>query len=273
MSVSRASLSDLVSAAADAAREAGKIIEEVRASNVIGFEEKADLSPVTLADRRSDELLKSRLSSLVPGAAWLSEETADDSRRLTREVVWIVDPLDGTKEFVEGVPQYAVVIALVEKGEPVLGIVHNPTTGEVFSAVRGEGAMKDGAPIVVAESGAMLASRSEVKRGEFEPFGDWELEAVGSIALKLALVASGHGAVTLSRGPKWEWDVCAGSLIVREAGGRATDMLGERFRFNNAFPKVRGVLAGAPKAFDRVLARLREIGGSDRMAELSLPGK
>jgi len=259
-------------AAADAAREAGRLIEEVRASSTRGIAHKADSSPVTLADQRSDALLKTRLGRLLPAAGWLSEESVDDSSRMASEIVWVVDPLDGTKEFIEGVPQYAVAIGLLQRNEPILGIVHNPVTEEVFSAIRGEGASKNGQTVVIAENGAMLASRSEMKRGEFEPFSDWIIEPIGSIALKLALIASGHGAVTLSRGPKWEWDVCAGSLIVQEAGGRVSDMFGEPFRFNNAFPKVRGVLAGAPNAFEQTLTRLRDIGGSDRMAELAAPG-
>ena len=262
-------LTEIVAAASEAACDAGRVIEAVRASASVSVTEKSDSSPVTLADHQSDQLLHERLQPLVADAAWLSEESVDDTRRVDAEWLWVVDPLDGTKEFIAGVPQYAVAIALCERGEPVLGIVHNPTTGDLFSAIRGQGALKNGARVAVAENGVMLASRSEVKRGEFDVFDDWAIEPIGSIALKLALVASGHGAVTLSRGPKWEWDVCAGSLLVTEAGGRATDMFGQPLRFNNAFPKVKGILAGAPGAVERALGRLREVGGSDRMAELA----
>jgi myo-inositol-1(or 4)-monophosphatase len=196
-----ANLPDIAAAAIEAARDAGRLIQEVRASSAIGVHEKSDASPVTVADHRSDELLKRRLGALVPEAAWLSEETVDDAARLRKRDVWIVDPLDGTKEFISGVPQYSVAIALIHEGEPLLGIVHNPTTGDVYSAIRGDGARKNGVAVRVAEHGAMLASRSEVKRGEFDQFSDWSIEAIGSIALKLALVASGSGSVTLSRGP------------------------------------------------------------------------
>jgi len=182
--------------------------------------------------------------------------------------VWIVDPLDGTKEFITGVPEYAVAVALVEDGEPVLGVVHNPVTGETFWAERGGGAVLNGQPIHVAEGRVVLASRSETKRGEFTPFEDWEVRPVGSIQYKLALVAAGQGAVTWSRGPKHEWDVCAGALIVREAGGLATELAGTPLRYNRPRPKVRGILAGAPQAHARALAELATIGASDRMAEL-----
>jgi myo-inositol-1(or 4)-monophosphatase len=200
---------------------------------------------------------------------WLSEETADNPSRLAEGSVWVVDPLDGTKEFVAGVPEYVVAVGLVMDGAPVLGVVHNPRTGDTFWATRGGGAFRNGRAIRVAEGSRLLASRSETKRGEFAPFTEWQVDAVGSIQYKLALIAAGDGAVTLSRGPKHEWDVCAGALIVEEAGGRVTDMFGEPLRYNQPFPKVPGILAGAPEAFARALARLRETGASDRMNELA----
>jgi myo-inositol-1(or 4)-monophosphatase len=249
------------------ARQAGAVIREVRAG---GFEvlEKGDAGPVTEADRRADALLREALRSVYP-AAWLSEETADHPDRLGAAAVWIVDPLDGTKEFVRGLPEYVVAIGLVEGGVPILGVIHNPETGDTFWAERGAGAFRNGSRIRVAEGQRLLASRSEMKRGEFSPFADWQVDAIGSIQYKLALVAAGEGAATLSRGPKHEWDVCAGALIVEEAGGRATDMFGQPLRYNQPFPKVPGILAGAPEAYTRALTRLSQTGASDRMDELA----
>jgi myo-inositol-1(or 4)-monophosphatase len=254
-------------AVADAARAAGKVIQRVRAE---GFEvlSKGDAGPVTRADREADALLKDALPRIVP-AAWLSEETVDDPKRLQAERVWVVDPLDGTKEFVEGVPHYAVAAALVERGEPILGVVHNPSSGETWGAFRGGGAWKDGKPVRCADGRKLGASRSEIKRGEFEPFAkEWEVLPLGSIEYKLALVASGEIAGTVSRGPKHEWDVCAGAILVLEAGGRVTDCYGAAMRFNNAFPKTKGVLAGAPEPFARLKATLDRVGVSDRMDEM-----
>lgn len=239
-----------------------------------GFEvlEKGDAGPVTEADRRADALLRDELTALYP-AGWLSEETADHPDRLSAEAVWVVDPLDGTKEFVKGLPEYVVAIGLVVGGVPHLGVIHNPQTADTFWAERGVGAFRNGSRIRVAEGNRLLASRTEMKRGEFAPFDGWQVDAIGSIQNKLALVASGDAAVTLSRGPKHEWDVCAGALIVTEAGGNATDMFGAPLRYNQAFPKVPGILAGAPNAFDRALKRLQDTGASDRMIELtSRPG-
>ncbi len=248
----------------EAARAAGRVIEEVRAR---GFEveQKGKQGPVTEADHAADALLKERLLA-VENCGWLSEETADDKSRLHQDRLWVVDPLDGTKEFVEGLPQYSVAVALVENGEPVLGVVHNPATGETFWATRGEGAFADGTPIRVAEGTELLASRSEVKRGEFTPFvGTWDVTAVGSIEYKLAIVGAGRAAATFSRGPKWEWDVCAGAVIVTEAGGVATDLFGNALRFNQTFPKTKGILVGAPNAYARAAEQLAETGASDRM--------
>jgi myo-inositol-1(or 4)-monophosphatase len=193
---------------------------------------------------------------------------------LDQKRLWVVDPLDGTKEFVKGIPEYTVAIALVDSGVPVLGVVHNPVTGETYWAERGSGAYTHSnghglESIGVAEGNGLLASRSEVKRGEFGPFESrWDVRVVGSIEYKLALIAAGKGAVTFSRGPKHEWDVCAGAVIVEEAGGKVTDLFGEPPRFNQPFPKTKGILAGAPAAYERALGEIRELGASDRMAEM-----
>jgi myo-inositol-1(or 4)-monophosphatase len=248
--------------------EAGRQIESVRRSGMLGATTKADESPVTLADRASNDTLREHLSA-IENVGWLSEESVDSAERLTADALWIVDPLDGTKEFIEGVPQYSIAAALVRDGVVALAAIHCPPTGVTTTAVRGHGAHRDGRPVRVRESTVLLSSRSEMKRGEFDGFDGWQLEPVGSIALKLAMVGAGDGGVTLSRGPKWEWDVCAGSLIVEEAGGIALDMFGEPLRFNSRHPKVRGILAGAPAAVHRVRQLLEILGPSDRMSELT----
>jgi myo-inositol-1(or 4)-monophosphatase len=250
----------------EAVREAGRAIEGVRRAG-FAVEDKGGAGPVTDADRAADALLRERLLA-IREVGWLSEETADDAARLARESLWVVDPLDGTKEFVKGLPEYVVAVAFVEHGQSQLAAVHNPSTGETFWAVRGGGAYQDGRRIRVSESARLLASRSEIRRGEFEPFAAWEVEPIGSIELKLAMVAAGRAGATLSRGPKHEWDVCAGALLVEEAGGMATDVFGGPLRYNQPFPKVRGVLAGAPGAHARALVKVRETGASERMAEM-----
>ena len=251
-----------------AVQEACDVIQAIRRGAVEG-RLKEDESPVTAADHAADALLKERLLELLP-VGWLSEETADSPERLAQEALWVVDPLDGTKEFLAGIPEYSVAVALVRNGRPQLAVVQNPATGDCFWATRGGGAFRDDTPIAVRDGARLLASRSEIRRGEFAPFMDgWDVVHVGSIEYKLGLVAAGEGAVTLSRGPKWEWDVCAGALIVEEAGGLATDVFGGQFRFNQAFPKVKGILAGAPASCARAKAAIDRLGTSDRMRELT----
>lgn len=250
----------------EAVREAGRRIESVRRDG-FDVEEKEAGGPVTRADREADDLLRERLTGLIDGA-WLSEESVDDPDRGGAERLWIVDPLDGTREFVEGVPQYTVAVALVDGDGPKLGVVHNPATGETYRAARGRGAARNGRPIEVEESDLLLASRTELARGELDAFrSEWTIRPTGSTQYKLALVAAGEGGATFSRGPKWEWDVCAGQLIVEEAGGRCTEMTGAELVYNKPFPKVGGTLAGAPGAYDRALRRLSEVGPAERMRE------
>ncbi|MGD8584137.1 MAG: 3'(2'),5'-bisphosphate nucleotidase CysQ [Chloroflexota bacterium] len=224
--------------------------------------DKAPDNPVTDADLAADTLLRERLRALLPEAGWLSEETADSPERLQRRLVWVVDPVDGTKEFVMGIPEFSVSVALVKDGLPQLAVVLNPATGELFQALRGHGAIFAGRQAAVSDraelAGAQIdASRSERKRGEFAPFEDLlTLRTVGSIAYKLARVAAGQADATWSRGPKNEWDICAGALLIEEAGGRCVDLDGQPFRFNKPFPKVNGIIATNDRLYTAVMALL-----------------
>lgn len=232
--------------------------------------QKGPDQPLTAADLEADRVLHELLTAERPEYGWLSEETVDRPDRLVRPRVWIVDPLDGTRSFVEGRPEFAISIGLSDTGAAVLGVVYNPATGEVYWAVRGDGAyagrlaapaseIADQRRIHVSDRAArdqavLLASRSELAAGEFDPFRDgWRVQPTGSTAYKLAKVAEGAGDVFLSRGPKSEWDVCAGALLVEEAGGRVTDLNGAPLRFNRADPYVHGILAANGRLHDLVL--------------------
>jgi myo-inositol-1(or 4)-monophosphatase len=155
-------------------RDAGQaVMKFFRASFTV--RDKSPDNPVTEADIASDTLLKRRLGELLPEAGWLSEETADNPARLEKKWLWVVDPIDGTKEFVMGIPEFSISVALVEDGLPVLGIVFNPVTDELFVAEKGQGMWCNGAKVGVSGrdqlQGALIdASRSEIKRGEFDPF-------------------------------------------------------------------------------------------------------
>jgi myo-inositol-1(or 4)-monophosphatase len=263
--------------ALDAARAAGPaIMAEFRAEPEVSY--KAPDQPVTAADLEADAILADRLRSARPDYGWLSEETVDRPDRLGRDRVWVVDPVDGTRSFIAGYREFAVSVGLVEGGEPVMGVVYNPARDEVFWAVRGSGAFRarhwtgdgeaalgDGErlklePVPEGRRVSLLASRTEIARAEFAAFAaDWHLRPLGSTAYKLARLACGTGDAYLSRGPKSEWDVAAGALLVTEAGGRVTDLRGEPLRFNRRDPEVHGLLAATPALHAVLLEAAREL--------------
>jgi myo-inositol-1(or 4)-monophosphatase len=227
----------------------------------------ADYDPVTSADRAADEALKQDLTGAFPDYGWLSEETADDARRLQQQSVWIVDPIDGTKEFLTGIPEFVVSIALVTDGVPVVGVIYNPSRDELYGAVAGGGTFLNGKRVFCTETAglagaSLIVSRSEDARGEIDPLREHlgRVEPVGSVAYKLALVAAGGADLNVSVQPKNEWDVCAGDLLVREAGGRMVDLEGQVRRYNQADPLIRGGLAaGNPVLADASVDLIRRV--------------
>lgn len=203
---------------------------------------------LTQADLQANTILKQALLGAFPDDGWLSEECIDDAHRLTRPRVWIVDPIDGTKEFVTGIPEYAISVALVEEGKPCVAAVYNPATREMFHASLGGGTWMGNARVScrtsVSERCTLLASRSEYARGEWDAFlQQHEVKVIGSIAYKLALIAAGFADATFSLGPKNEWDIAAGVLLVEEAGGIVTNQQRKPFRFNQKNSLVDGIVA------------------------------
>jgi myo-inositol-1(or 4)-monophosphatase len=261
-------------------RDLALALDAVRAAAIVvmrSFGTKMDVvlkspdQPLTQADLDSDKLIEDMLMYGRPDYGWLSEETADRPERRERELVWIVDPIDGTRSFIAGRPEFAISIGLARAGAAVMGVVCNPATNELFWAVAGEGAWGaragEAARRLSIRSAAddtglpvLLASRSEIARGEFERFQSaWKIEPRGSTAYKLASVASGVGDAFFSRGPKSEWDVCAGALIVEEAGGVATQLDGSPYRYNKPDPHVRGVVAGTRDAHERIVQEIGQL--------------
>lgn len=246
--------------AQEAALEAGDIILKYYKAD-FEVKDKGYHNPVTTADFESDKRLKTILTAARPEYGWLSEETADSPLRLKKNKVWVVDPLDGTKEFVEGIPQFVVSIALVENGIPVIGVLYNPVTKEMFSAAQGQGAFLNEQPIrcktkaKVSEM-VILNSRSETRRGLWEPYqGTFkELRAFGSVAYKLALTAAGQADIFASLRSKNEWDICAGNCIINEAGGKLIDLNGLPRSYNQKNTLISpGLIAGEIKAVDQTL--------------------
>ena len=212
------------------------------------IEEKGKNNPVTTADLEANRKIHEILLGRYPEDGWLSEESKDDLKRLKTPRVWVIDPIDGTKEFIEGVPQFAVSIGLVVDGRAILGVVYNPAQQKFYKAAKGAGARLNGNPIQVSareavQGASLLVSRSEPRR-RFQPFADLcRVQSVGSIAFRLALVAGGEGDGTLTFRALHEWDICAGVAIVEEAGGVVVDGQGKAMVFNRQDSLCRGIVA------------------------------
>jgi myo-inositol-1(or 4)-monophosphatase len=242
-----------------AALNAASQIFERFTPGAVETEYKAGHDPVTEADRAVDAVLRENL--LRDGEGWLSEETADNPLRLDKTRVWIVDPLDGTREFVKGLPEFCVSIGYVENGKPVAGGIYNPATKETFIGAIDTGVLYNGTPARASQrtslDGALiLASRSEVKRGEWKPFenGSYKVQAMGSVAYKLALVSAGLADITFTLTPKNEWDVAAGTALVKSAGGFVSTLEKTDLVANRRDPLLSGLLASGPFLKDELLA-------------------
>jgi myo-inositol-1(or 4)-monophosphatase len=235
--------------ACDGAIAAGEILQRYFRDGGYQIDSKGKNNPVTTADFEADSKLKQILRDAFPAYGWLSEETVDNDDRLARERVWIVDPLDGTKEFIKGIPEFVVAIALAERGVPVMGVTYNPIKDELFCGVRGAGCSLDGKAVTVSHTrtidhSTILASRSETARGEWKAYeGRVIVKAIGSVAYKLALVAAGRADATFTLTPKSEWDIASGVALIVAAGGRVTDLHGEEVTFNRRDVKVAGFVA------------------------------
>ena len=242
-------LSRELALAKKAARTAGEILRGHWRRGGYEIGSKGRDNPVTEADLEADRAIKTLLREPFPDYGWLSEETVDNDSRLECRRVWIVDPLDGTKEFIQGVPEFCVAIALIEDGVPILGVTYNPIKREMYSAARGMGCHLNSRRVRVTRTrtlkgATVLASRSETARGEWQVFhGIMKVSPTGSVAYKLALVAGGKGDATFTRSPKSEWDIASGAALVIEAGGTITDIRGRELRFNQRNVKLEGLIA------------------------------
>jgi len=249
-----------INLAKEAAIKAGKIILRYYKADY-QIEQKGYQNPVTTADKKADETIKKILMTARPEYGWLSEETKDSSIRLNKRFVWIVDPIDGTKEFINGIPEFVVSIALVEYGEPIIGVIYNPVKKEIFVAAKNMGSFFNETKIEstskekISEM-TILNSRSELKRGDWndyiEIFGN--MKPVGSVAYKLALTSAGKADVFISLRPKNEWDICAGNCIVNEAGGKLVDLRGNKRKYNLDNTLIDfGIIAGDSIAVSKIL--------------------
>ena len=243
-------------------REAGEIAL-IAAKKPLKRWMKGGNSPVSEADIAVNDFLTTRLPPLVPDAGWLSEETEDNSARTAANLVWIVDPIDGTRAYLDQRPDWTVSVALAEAGRPVVAGLYAPVTDEMFLAVAGAGATLNGARIRVT-SGEVLAGagiagpQGLLKRlAEISPRIS-PRPKIHSLALRIARVAEGALDVAFASRNSHDWDLAAADLLVHEAGGALSDFTGQPPRYNQPHPVHGALVAAGPARHQALLALLRE---------------
>ena len=218
--------------------------------------DKTPGNPVSAADMAVDSFLKHELKTLLPSAGWLSEETVDAPGRLENRLIWLVDPIDGTRDFIRGRSGWAVSVALISEGRPLIGMLSAPARGEEWLAIAGQGAERNGVPLRASRrsefAGARVPSDSLMKE-------DRLLTMVGkpnSIALRVAMVAADEADLVATLRWGYEWDIGAAALIAREAGAATTDAFGQPLAYNKRDPRAFGLLVSAPAIHAAAVAHL-----------------
>ena len=220
--------------------------------------EKTGGSPVCDADLAVDAFLIEELGRLLPAAGWLSEETADDPSRLDKSLIWLVDPVDGTRDFIRGRSGWAVSIALISEGRPLIGLLCAPARGEEWVGVAGQGAWRNGQRLTASTRTVLAGARVPA---DSLPREDKDLVVVdkpNSIALRVAMVAADEADLLAT--VRWgsEWDIGAAALIAREAGACVTDAFGKPLGYNKRDPRAFGLLVSAPDIHEAAVERLAE---------------
>jgi myo-inositol-1(or 4)-monophosphatase len=245
----------------DATREAGAMAASFFRSGLktsARVWSKSGGSPVTEADMAVDAFLKTELSRAAPEAGWLSEETADDPARLGRDLVWIVDPIDGTRAFAAGIHDWSVSVALLADGRPLLGIVYAPAHAAFFEARRGHGAFRNGEAVSTSRperfsEASVTGPKGLVDRLEQGAGAVKRAPRIPSLALRLARVAEGSVDVGLVSSNAHDWDIAAADLILEEAGGALAGLDGVAPAYNQPEPIHGELLAASRRLHPRLI--------------------
>jgi myo-inositol-1(or 4)-monophosphatase len=256
-----APLADLAGHLERAVREAGALALSKFGSPMRNWT-KGQNSPVSEADIAVDHLLHERLMGATPQYGWLSEESADDPGRLAAPRVWVVDPIDGTRGFIAGRPDWAVSAALVESGRPILGVLFAPVTDEMFVARAGEGATRNGTPMRAADGATLAGARIAGPPRRLERLaalapGIETVPKIFSLALRLNAVAAETLDAAMAGPNSHDWDLAAADLLVHEAGGMLTDIDGRAPLYNEAHPVHRALFAAGPARHAVLLGLVR----------------
>jgi myo-inositol-1(or 4)-monophosphatase len=219
--------------------------------------EKAEGEPVCEIDLAVDVLLRERLQAIDPEAGWLSEETVDDHSRLDHVRTWVVDPIDGTRDYVRGRPGWAISVALIDGGQPRIGVLVAPARGESWVASAGGGATRNGEPLAASGQTRLDGARVPTDNAAKWLPGVISVAKPNSIALMMAMVAAGEADFVATIGQGHEWDIAAAQLIATEAGAIVTDVTGAAITYNSPDSEVFGMLAAAPGLHGEALAAIK----------------
>lgn len=265
-----------LSTAIELAREAGAAILDYY-DGPLKIEQKSDSGdsePVTQADKAANEIIVQRLQREFPEDGILAEESIDTSRRLSKERVWMIDPMDGTTGFIDGNGDFAVQIGLAENGRPVMGVVYQPLTGVLYRTVRGGGAwierpefeveraqVSDHTDVSTMRLAASRNHRSPRMDQVFQAFGFKEEVRRGSVGIKVGLIVERQCDLYIHLSPRTkQWDTCAPEIILHEAGGKLTDLFGQPLTYNNPDLQNRnGVVASNAVAHDHIINSLQPL--------------
>jgi len=256
----------------DLVKNAGEAVLKVYSKQNPRIYHKKDSSPVTEADYLSEKILFSGLQ--IYGWRILSEETKDDLSRLNKEKIWIIDPLDGTRDFLNKTGEFSVMVALVDKRKPFLGVVYKPVDDKIYFAVKGEGAFlkeKDKAlkRLKVSEISSLSEARlvftrshlNEMEKKFIQNLKTRRITFMGSVGVKLGEIAEGKadGYISISNKTS-QWDICAPEIILKEAGGVVTDLSGGEFIYNRKeINNDNGIVASNGKIHFQMLKKLHQI--------------
>lgn len=245
-------------------RQAGAIAMRYFRNSVTTWK-KEDGTPVSDADVAVNDHLQQALLAARPDYGWLSEETADDSTRTSRRRAWVVDPIDGTRAFLDGVAHFCHSVAVVEDGRPVAAALYNPVADELYAAAKDSGAMLNGQPIRVSDCAEIAGCRMAAFAPMFkhpawpEPWPDMQIVQRDSVAYRLAMVASGEVDAALGLNSKQDWDLAAADLIVHEAGGLFTTHDGRPMRYNTDTTTQRSFVGAGPALHRALFARVGNV--------------
>ena len=242
--------------------EAGKIAKKLKKD--ISVEYKSKNQPVTNADKAIDNFLKLFFGEKTPDYGWVSEESVDNKSRFNSDLFWCLDPIDGTRSYINGKPEYTISLALIKKNIPVLGVIFNPETEELFFAIKNKGAYCNENKINVNNNINLTTSIYAISSSEmhniqkYNCFSQENIIKMGSIAYKIALVAKGEIDIAMSFTKKNDWDIAASHLILEEAGGILKNTSGKNMVYNTKNMKIDSVIACNNQLMNKLLLKINE---------------